>query len=169
MAWPVWCLLQMEAKLKFDSKMMLVLRYGLEKICFQKSIPHFFFIKLPRIFFLKVMIILGPSTFLLTWPFCKKLFNKGISPAMFNNYYICFFYIATDSLTNHILTDAIEPCRPKECKVKSCQSSSRQGMEPRPHPYIAILAESDQAILIIFDCYLLIDIESFIVPLLKFL
>ena len=70
----------------------------------------------------------------------------------------------------------IENCRLKDCKVISLQSLPRLGMDPRPHSSLAILAESDQAILIIFDCQLWehitllkIVIESLIVPHFKYL
>ena len=44
----------------------------------------------------------------------------------------------------------MEPCRLKDCKVTSIQSSSRPGMDTGPHSNIAMLAESNQAILTIF-------------------
>ena len=68
----------------------------------------------------------------------------------------------------------MEPCRSKDGKVTSLQCSPRPGMDSGLHSSIAILAESDQAILIFFDLQFRrpitlqeINIESFILPHLK--
>ena len=43
----------------------------------------------------------------------------------------------------------MEPCKLKDCKVTSLQSSPRPGMDPRPRSTIVIIAENDQAIQIV--------------------
>ena len=53
--------------------------------------------------------------------------------------------------TNRYESDTMKPCRLKDCKVTSPQSWTRPRIDPGPPSSIAILAESDQAILIIFD------------------
>ena len=70
----------------------------------------------------------------------------------------------------------MEPCKLKDCKVTSLQSLPRPDLDPGPHSSIAILAESDQAILMIFFRKFWkhitlqeIDIESLIIPHLKYL
>ena len=45
----------------------------------------------------------------------------------------------------------MKPCRLKDYKFTSLQSSPRPEIDPRPPSSLAILSESDQAILIIFD------------------
>ena len=45
-------------------------------------------------------------------------------------------------------------CRLKNCKVTSLQSLPRPRMDLGPHSSMAILAERDEAVLIIFDCEL---------------
>ena len=68
----------------------------------------------------------------------------------------------------------MKPCRLKDCKVTSLQSLEGMGMDPGPQWSIVILAESDQAILMIFNLQLWqpttlqqIIIESLILPHLK--